>query len=96
MSAFIVAKITIKDPDRYKEYAEKFWPTLQAFGGTMLIRGTFVEPLNRDSDHDLAAVMHFPDKEAMLGWYRSADYQALIGMRNEVADMVVSAYEAFD
>lgn len=96
MTAFIIATITIRDRDRYQDYAEKFWPTLKAFEGNMLIRGNFVAALKDVDPHDMAAILHFPDRHAMLDWYASPEYTALMALRDDVADMRVTAYEAFE
>ena len=45
MPAFFVATVSVKNPEKMKEYAAKSGPTFAAFGGTLLARGGLVRIL---------------------------------------------------
>jgi len=39
-------------------------------------------------------LIRFPDSKAIVGWYGSPAYQALIPIREQAADMVLISYES--
>jgi uncharacterized protein (DUF1330 family) len=93
MSAFFVATVTVKNPEKMGEYGQKVGATLQPFGGELIVRGAVSRALAGKADHKAAAVIKFPTLDALNQWYASADYQALIPVREAAADMTIIAYE---
>ena len=93
MTAFFLARAEIKDPAKFQEYGQKAGPTIKHYGGEFLVRGKLTELLTEGSASTVAAVAKFPDAEAAAAWYRSPDYQALIPLRDEAADMTIAVYE---
>lgn len=89
MSAYVVVHITIKDAEKFQAYAEPAGATIRAAGGESLFRGKVARVLAGQHDHQMAAVLKFPDQGAVEAWYRSDDYQALIPNRDEAADVVL-------
>ena len=96
MSAFFVAAVTIKDSEKFAEYASKFGASAAPHGGKPLIRGRFAKSLAGSGGHDLTAIVQFPDMAALDAWHASDAYQALIPIREQAADMTIIAYEAVD
>ena len=94
MSAFFIATTTIKDPEKFQEYAGKAGATFAAFGGELSARGKAEATLAGQSDHQAAVVVRFPDLASLNSWYQSADYQALIPLRDQAVDMTMVAYSA--
>lgn len=92
MPAFFVATVSVKNPEKMKEYAAKSGPTFAAFGGTLLARGGLVETLTGAAAKPVTAVVQFPDAQAVSNWYASDDYQALIALREEAADMDINVF----
>ncbi|HER26993.1 MAG TPA: DUF1330 domain-containing protein [Rhodospirillales bacterium] len=92
MSAFFIVTTSIKDPEKFQEYAGKASQTFTSFGGKLVTKGKAESVLAGTSDHQNSAVVAFPDMDALTGWYNSADYQALIPLRTEAADMTLVAY----
>ena len=93
MTAFFIATIKIKNPEKFQEYGNKVGPTVAAFGGELTIRGQVKKVLAGNADNQVAVIISFSDMEALQGWYDSADYQALIPIREEAADTTIVAYE---
>lgn len=93
MSAFVVAQVTVKDPEKFKIYAAAAPATMAQFGGEVLIRGQAKSVLFGDHGHQATAIMKFPDQDAVGKWYGSPAYQALIPNRDEAADMVLVSYD---
>ena len=96
MTAFFVAEVKVKNGEKAQEYVSKVGATIAAFGGKPIIRGKAEKVLAGNSDGQMVAVFSFPDMDAIQNWYDSADYQALIPIREEGLDATIVAYEAMD
>lgn len=94
MSAFVVATSKIKDKEKFGAYAQAAGATLAAHGGSVAKRGQFDQTLAGEGAHHAVAVLEFADMDALNGWYQSADYQAIIPLRNEACDMTIVSYSA--
>ncbi len=92
MTAFMIARITVKNPEKLQEYISKVGDTMAPHGAQPLARGQATKALSGEVDHQLAAVFQFPSLEAIDAWYTSDAYQALIPIRKEGADMTIVTY----
>jgi uncharacterized protein (DUF1330 family) len=81
MKAFIVAAETIKDQSMFSEYRKAVPATLEAFGGKFIVRGGNLKLLEGDWPDPRLVIIEFPSREAAEGWYRSPEYQEIIGLR---------------
>lgn len=93
MTAFFIATSRIKNPQIFADYGTKAGATLAPFGGELVVRGKAGDTLAGASDHQAVGVVRFQDMGALKAWYHSADYQALIPLRDEAADMTLVTYE---
>ncbi len=87
MSAFVVVQGTVTDPDKMQEYGAAAGPTVAAHGGELMARGP-IEVLSGSSDHKISVVIRFPDAAKARAWYESAEYQALIPIRESALNSV--------
>lgn len=94
MPVYLISKMEVLDPAKLKQYAEEAGPTLKAYGVRPIARGKFAKAILGTADPHAAAVIEFPDMEAVDNWYMSAEYQALILLRDEACEMQLFAYEA--
>jgi len=94
MSAYIIGHITIKDDAKWAEYRDKVGATIAAWSGELVFRGKKLQVLNGNHPATDTVVARFPDKEALLGWHDSPEYQALIPIRDAGADVTLISYEA--
>ncbi len=92
MTAFFVATPKVKDAGKLQEYVAKAGKTTAAFGGEFVIGGAFENVLAGECDHQRVAVVKFADIETLNNWYNSAEYQALIPLRDEACDMTLATY----
>jgi uncharacterized protein (DUF1330 family) len=83
MKAFVIAAETVTDDALFGAYREKVAATLTAFGGTFIVRGGTITTLEGEWPHARLVVIEFPSRAAAEGWYSSADYQAIIGLRHK-------------
>jgi uncharacterized protein (DUF1330 family) len=92
--AYIVGHITVKNPELWAEYRSKVPGTLAPWGGELVFRGKQLAALSGENAHSDIVVIRFPSVAALNGWFSSADYQALVPLRQQAADMVLLSYEA--
>ena len=92
-NAYVVGHITVKDKDKWNEYRTKVSATLESWGGKLVFRGKLYAILSGNHVHHDTVVIRFPDLAAINSWYASAEYQSLITLRQEAADMELLSYE---
>jgi uncharacterized protein (DUF1330 family) len=93
-TAYVVGHLTVTDPEKWAEYRNLVPPTLEPWGGELVLRGKRVAILAGEHPHSDIVVIRFPDKEAADSWHASPAYQALIPLRQQAAEMVLICYEA--
>ena len=86
MAAYMIAHVTVKNPEKLQEYASQAGPTFAPFGGAPIARGKVVEVLTGAHAGHSALIAKFPDAQAARDWYNSPAYQALIPVRDEAID----------
>lgn len=89
MSATVLVQFSVKDPDKFKQYSAGAGPTIKAVGGEITGRFRKVETLTGDYSGHGFALITFPDAAAVKTWYESAEYQALVALREEAVDMTL-------
>ena len=83
--AYVVAEITVTDPQAYEEYRKLVLPTVLAFGGQFLVRGGTriqCEGLD-DAHHDQmrTVILEFPSLSQAREWYDSPAYAEAKALR---------------
>lgn len=91
--AYVIGHITVKDATKWQEYRSKVPATLQPWGGELVLRGALRAVLDGEYPHSDTVVIRFPNLTALNNWFTSAEYQALIPLRQAAADMDLLAYE---
>jgi uncharacterized protein (DUF1330 family) len=81
MSAYLIAVETVHDEAMFAEYRKHVVATLEAFGGRFVARGGKLTVLEGEWQHPRTVLIEFPSRESAEGWYKSADYQKIIGLR---------------
>ena len=92
--AYVVGQMTVKNETKWAEYRGQVLATLTPFGGELVFRGNQVRALFGECTHADIVVIRFPSLADADGWHNSAAYQALIPIRQEAADVVLTTYEA--
>ena len=84
MAAYLLVELTLKNPDNMDEYRSKVSDTIVAHGGKYLIRAGEVKIVEGCiGQHPTKVVVEFPNMEALENWYKSPEYQAILGNRLE-------------
>ena len=92
---YIIAHITVRDADAYREYIEKDTPILEAFGGHFIVRGGRSE-LVEGNLHQRHVVIEFPSYDAAMKAYEDPDYQAVADIRRRTAESAIVVVEGND
>ncbi|MCS5489534.1 DUF1330 domain-containing protein [Algoriphagus limi] len=75
MPAYVIVQVDIFDNEKYDEYKKLTPDTVKAHGGKFVLRGSPVEVLEGEWDHNRLVMLEFPDKESARNWYYSKEYQ---------------------
>lgn len=93
MTAFFIATVTIKDPEKFQEYARRAGETFGAHGAEPVMRGRLDAILtNGEATHQTVGIVKFPNAAALSAWHASSEYQAIIPLRDESADVTITSY----
>lgn len=93
MAVYLTTTITLKDMEKFQEYATGARPTLIAHGGEPVMIGRVAGTLHGEAGHHMEVVFRFADRETLEAWYNSPEYQALIPLRDAGADVVFKIVE---
>lgn len=85
MAVYMIAEIKVNDPDGFEGYRDAVPATIAQYGGTYLVRGGAVAPLEGDWAPRIV-VLEFPDLETAQRWYNSPEYSAIKGGRTSASD----------
>ncbi|MEO9460360.1 MAG: DUF1330 domain-containing protein [Lentilitoribacter sp.] len=87
MPAYVVAMMSIHDPENYKNYTNRTPPLVKKYGGKFLTRGediTCVE--GKDYDGPMV-LLEFPTKQHVDDWYNDPQYQEAVEFRKAASTM---------
>jgi uncharacterized protein (DUF1330 family) len=87
--AYVVSRLTIRDPEAMQRYVSEAPATVRAFGGRYLVRGGAVEALDGRWEDERMVVVEFPSREAALAWFGSEEYRPLRELRMRAAEAVI-------
>ena len=94
MSAYLIGHITVKNPDKWKTYIDGVQKSLMLFEAEVVCRGKLVTVLAGEHSHENTVVIKFPGQSTLQQWYHSKEYQDLIPIRDEAADVVILSFDA--
>ena len=85
MSTYVIAQLTVTDPEGFQAYREAVLPIIEAHGGRFLVRGSEVSSLEGVPSQPCVIVLEFPDKAAAEAFYNSDEYQEILPLRRNHA-----------
>ena len=94
MPAYLIGQIKVKDQNLWNEYVAGVKESLTPFAAEIVFRGTLLAVLAGEQDKDLVVVIKFAEQTVLNDWFTSEKYQSLIPLRDESADVVITAYQA--
>ena len=95
MAAYIIARISIHDPERYTEYTKRTPSVLNQSGGRFAARGRDVTTLEGPQETRRIVVLEFDDADAAKAFYFSREYTEIRGHRDASSEgefIIVEGY----
>jgi len=86
MAAYMIARVKVTDPQRYRKYVEATPPTIAKFGGRFVVRGGQTVTLEGAEETRRIVILEFPSLEQAQAWYASEDYQTAKTLRAGAAE----------
>ena len=83
--AYWIARMDVRDAERYKDYIATAKPAFEKYGANFLARGGALTELEGTA-RERNVVIEFPSLQAAIDCYNSPDYQAAALIRQEVAE----------
>jgi len=82
---YVIAEITVTDPEAYKQYAATVAPMVAKFGGKYMVRGGQTVAVEGDAPAGRIVVIEFDSLAAAQAFEGSAEYQAIAALRHRAA-----------
>ena len=94
LNAYVVGQISVKDERKWVEYRNQVPATIALWGGEVVFRGKKASDFAKENPHTDIVVICFPSIEAAKTWEASPAYQSIIPLRQEAAEVMLTAYQA--
>lgn len=85
MTAYIIVRANIKDPEKYKDYLQVVPKIIEKYGGKAIIRGGKTETLEGNKENRRIVVLKFPSMKKAKEFYYSKEYQEAKILRENIA-----------
>lgn len=85
MSAYIILRITVTDPDKLKAYQNIAPGIIERYNGKIRVRGGEVTSLEGPEENRRVVMIEFPNQEEAKAFYASDAYERVIEMRKGAA-----------
>lgn len=91
MACYVIAHVSVSDPDGYSGYTARTPDLVAAHGGEFIVRGGAFTVPEGDMPGERHVVIRFPDRAAAEGWYTSPEYQEVLKIRqaNSTGTMMI-------
>ncbi len=90
-----IARVDIKDSERYKDYVSAAKPAFEKYGAKFLARGGNFHKLEGQV-RARNVVIEFPSLQTALDCYNSPEYQIAAAIRQQVADAEMVIVEGIE
>jgi uncharacterized protein (DUF1330 family) len=86
MSAYIIARITVTDPERYPDYTAETPALIAKHGGRFVVRGGAMSSLEGPEETRRIVVIEFPSRAAAEAFYNDPAYAPVRAIRWAAAE----------
>ena len=94
MPAFCVGQIRVKDAAAWEQYRSRVGATIKQYGGDVVFRGENARVFSGELAHEKVVVLQFDNLDVANRWHDSPEYQALIPIREQGADVTLVLYKS--
>ncbi|WP_373503000.1 DUF1330 domain-containing protein [Aestuariivirga sp.] len=95
MPAYIIADVTVTDPEGYEAYRARVPAVIAAHGGRYLARGGAIMTLEGEWNLGRCVILEFPDMAHVKVFWESAEYAPLRAIRESCATSRLVAVEGY-
>lgn len=88
MTAYVIARVAVRDREPYDRYVARFLPVLKSYGGRLLAADDAPEAMEGE-DGRKVVLLAFDTREAALAWASSPEYGEIAKDRKAGADVEV-------
>jgi len=81
MVAYVVARMTVHDPDKLREYAKLAPPYVAKYGGRYLTRGGPLTCLEDTQCEDRVVISQWPEKASAEAFFADPEYREIAKIR---------------
>ena len=85
MSTYLIADITIHDPEKFMEYVEQVPAFIEKHDGAYLVRGGEPEAREGNWQPKRLIVLEFPSRENAVAFLEDPGYQPVAAIRHQAA-----------
>lgn len=96
MPAYVVATMTIHDPETYRKYTALTPPLVKRHGGRFLTRGDAVETAEGEPFTERMVILEFPSRKHVADWLADPDYVAASKFRHAASTARLLVQEGGD
>lgn len=89
MAGYLIAHLDVHDAEGFERYRAAVPEAMRRFGGRYLVRGGRVEALEGEWTVPRLVILEFDSVDRAREFYRSAEYQAILPLRQAAADGTV-------
>ncbi|HKK30148.1 MAG TPA: DUF1330 domain-containing protein [Alphaproteobacteria bacterium] len=96
MPAYVIARVSVTDPDQYAKYRAVTPGAVAEFGGKFIVRGGEMETLEGTEETRRVVVIEFESMEKARAFYHSEIYQAAIKLRQPASEAELILVEGYE
>jgi uncharacterized protein (DUF1330 family) len=85
MAAYVIAEVTITDPQGFEAYRQMVPATIAKYGGKFVVRGGAMEMLEGNWEPKRLVIIEFESAERAKQWWASEDYREAKELRQRTA-----------
>ena len=92
MAGYVIAQMTITDPDAFADYPGMAGPTVAAFGGRYVVRGGAIDKREGDWEPNRLVIIEFDSVEQAQAWYDSQIYEdaKALRIRSTISSLMIA------
>jgi uncharacterized protein (DUF1330 family) len=85
MPGYVIAEVTVTDPQGFEKYREMVPGTVAKYGGRFVVRGGTLETLEGEWQPRRLVVIEFPSVARAREWWASEEYREAKALRQRTA-----------
>lgn len=81
MAGYVIAQMSVTDPEAFADYPGQAGPTVAAFGGRYVVRGGTIDSIEGDWEPGRVVIIEFNSVAQAKAWYDSQMYEEAKALR---------------